>query len=33
VGAASAAARSAVLLQGDICRAELLVEIEATGCA
>ncbi len=31
VGAASAAAREAVYLQADICRADLLVEIEAHG--
>jgi enamine deaminase RidA (YjgF/YER057c/UK114 family) len=31
VGAASAAARDAIYLQADICRAELLVEIEAHG--
>jgi enamine deaminase RidA (YjgF/YER057c/UK114 family) len=31
VGEQSAAARSALFLRGDICRAELLVEIEATG--
>ena len=31
VGAASAAAQEAVFLKGDICRAELLVEVEATG--
>ena len=33
VGAASDAARDAVYLRGDICRAELLVEIEAHGFA
>jgi chorismate lyase / 3-hydroxybenzoate synthase len=33
VGAASCAARNALFLQGDVCRAELLVEIEATGHA
>lgn len=33
VGATSGAACSALFLQGDICRAELLVEIEATGHA
>ena len=31
VGAASAAARDAIYLQADICRADLLVEIEAHG--
>jgi chorismate lyase/3-hydroxybenzoate synthase len=31
VGATSTAAQQAVFLKGDICRAELLVEIEATG--
>ena len=33
VGAASAAARDAIYLQADICRADLLVEIEAHGFA
>jgi len=33
VGEHSAAALSAMFLRGDICRAELLVEIEATGTA
>jgi hypothetical protein len=33
VGAASAAAREAIYLQADVCRAELLVEIEAHGFA
>jgi enamine deaminase RidA (YjgF/YER057c/UK114 family) len=33
VGAASRAARSAVYLEADICRADLLVEIEAHGIA
>jgi enamine deaminase RidA (YjgF/YER057c/UK114 family) len=33
VGTHCAAAHSAVFLRGDICRAELLVEIEATGTA
>jgi len=33
VGAGSTAAREAVYLQADICRAELLVEIEAHGFA
>ncbi len=33
VGAQSVAARSAVFVVADICRAELLVEIEATGAA
>jgi hypothetical protein len=33
VGADSAAARDAVYLQADICRDELLVEIEAHGFA
>jgi hypothetical protein len=33
VGEHSAAALNATFLRGDICRAELLVEIEATGTA
>jgi enamine deaminase RidA (YjgF/YER057c/UK114 family) len=33
VGAGSIAARSAVVLEADVCRADLLVEIEAHGCA
>ncbi len=33
VGADSDAARNALYLSSDVCRAELLVEIEATGCA
>jgi enamine deaminase RidA (YjgF/YER057c/UK114 family) len=33
VGSSSAAARNAVFLRADICRADLLVEIEATGTA